>query len=215
MKIVFATWNPKKIIEIQRMTPEGVEILCLRDIPEAQGVPQAEETGTTFQENADIKAKFWAEKLGMTTIAEDSGIEIEALNGYPGVYTKRCIEKLRPGIELDVDSDNPDELYPTLLEIMAETGNKSTSAKWVSAMALCYFGKTKYHTISVKYSLKGNMCSRAGDRVFGFDQYFKPNGYDKTLSELAPEVKDSIGPRKEAFNRILSEMGKINFEKNS
>ena len=76
-EIVFASWNPKKAAEIQRMAPEDIKIVCLKDIPEAANVPQAEETGTTFLENATIKAKYWAEKLNMGVLAEDSGIVID------------------------------------------------------------------------------------------------------------------------------------------
>lgn len=92
-QIVFASCNPKKTEEMQRMAPDNIKIVCLKDIPEAANLPQAEENGTTFLENATIKAKYWAEKLKMPVIAEDSGIEIDALDGYPGVYTKRCLEK--------------------------------------------------------------------------------------------------------------------------
>ena len=165
-KIVFASWNHKKTAEIQRMTPEGIKFVCLKDIPEAADVPQAEENGTTFKENATIKAKYWAEKLNMPVLAEDSGIEIDALNGYPGVYTKRCIEKLRPGAK--ANTDKPDELYPVLLELMAESGNPSTQAKWVSAMA---FIDSEKEVFATEYLL-GDMCPCAGERVFGFDQYF-------------------------------------------
>ena len=199
-KIVFASWNPKKAAEIQRMTPEGIKFVCLKDMPEAADVPQAEENGTTFKENATIKAKYWAEKLNMPVLAEDSGIEIDALNGYPGVYTKRCIEKLRPGVK--ANTDKPDELYPVLLEFMSESGNPSTQAKWVSAMA--YIDSEK-EVFATEYLL-GDMCPCTGERVFGFDQYFRPTGLNKTLSELSPEEKDSYGPRKRAFESILNQL---------
>ncbi|MBR2786990.1 MAG: non-canonical purine NTP pyrophosphatase [Clostridia bacterium] len=199
-RIVFASWNPKKAAEMQRMAPEGIQVICLKDIPEAVNVPQAEENGTTFKENATIKAKYWVEKLNMPVLAEDSGIEIEALNGYPGVYTKRCIEKLRPGANVNVDK--PEELYPILLELMAESGNASTQAQWVSAMA---FIDSEREVFATEYLL-GDMCPCAGERKFGFDQYFKPAGFDKTLSELDPEEKDNIGPRKRAFERILDQL---------
>lgn len=199
-KIVFASWNPKKAVEIQRMAPEDIKIVCLKDIPEAVNVPQAEENGTTFLENATIKAKYWAEKLNMAVLAEDSGIVIDALDGYPGVYTKRCLEKLCPGANVDVDK--PAELYPILLELMAESGNTDTVAHWVSAMAFIDSERTIY----AEESLYGNMCPCAGEREFGFDQYFKAKGSDKTLSELAPEEKDKIGPRKRVFERILSQL---------
>ena len=200
MKIVFASGNPKKTAEMQRMAPEGIEIVCLKDIPEAANVLQAEENGTTFQENATIKAMYWAEKLNMPVLAEDSGIVIEALDGYPGVYTKRCLEQLCPGANVNVD--RPDELYPILLELMAKSGNANTAAHWISAMA--YIDSDR--TICIEESLDGDMCPCAGEREFGFDQYFKPKGIEKTLSELSAEEKDDIGPRKRAFNRIVSQL---------
>lgn len=199
-KIVFASWNPKKAIEIQRMAPKGIQVVCLKDISEATGVPQVDENGTTFLENATIKAKYWAKKLNMSVLAEDSGIMIDALNGYPGVYTKRCIEQLRPGSNVNVD--NPAELYPILLELMKESGNTSTTAHWVSAMAFIDSERTIY----AEEYLHGDMCSCAGEREFGFDQYFKAQGFDKTLSELSPEEKDKIGPRKRAFESILNQI---------
>ena len=195
--IVFASWNPKKAVEMQRMAPEGVKVVCLKDIPEATNVPQAEENGATFLENATIKAKYWAEKLNMAVIADDSGIVIDALNGYPGVYTKRCLEQLCPGA--NVNADKPAELYPVLLELMAKSGNADTTAHWVSAMAYIESDRTIY----VEESLDGDMCPCAGKREFGFDQYFKAKGFNKTLSELTTDEKDKIGPRKKAFESII------------
>lgn len=198
--IVFASWNPKKAAEMQRMAPEGIKVICLQDIPEADNVPQAEENGSTFLENATIKAKYWAEKLNMAVIAEDSGIVIDALDGYPGVYTKRCLEHLRPGANINVDK--PAELYPVLLELMAESGHADTVVHWVTAMAFIDSDRTIY----VEESLHGDMCPCAGEREFGFDQYFKAKGFEKTLSELTPEEKDKIGPRKRAFESILNQL---------
>lgn len=197
-KIVFASWNQKKAVEIQRMAPKEIKVVCLKDISKAANIPQAEENGTTFLENATIKAKYWAEKLNMPILAEDSGIVIDALNGYPGVYTKRCLEYLCPGANVNVDK--PEELYPILLKLMVESGNADTTAHWVSAMAFIDSDKTIY----AKESVKGDMCKCAGERKFGFDQYFKVKGLEKTLSEITPEEKDKISPRKRAFESILN-----------
>ena len=199
-KIVFASWNSNKAIEMQHMAPKDIQLICLKDIPEAVNIPQADETGTTFLENAIIKAKYFAEKLNMPVLAEDSGIEIEALNGYPGVYTKRCIEKLCPGT--NINEDNPNELYPVLLELIKNSENTTTQAQWISAMAFIDSEKE----IFVTESLIGNMCSCAGEREFGFDQYFKPIGINKTLSELGVEGKNKISPRKKAFESILAQI---------
>lgn len=199
-EIVFASFNSKKAEEIQRMAKDQVKVICLKDIKEAQNIDQAEETGNTFKENAIIKAKYWAEKLNKPVIAEDSGISIDALDGYPGVFTKRCIEKLCPGANVNVD--NPDELYPSLLKLMKESGNESTNAYWSSAIAFVCGEKE----VVVEESISGDMCAKAGNREFGFDQYFKPTGLNKTLSELEPQEKDKIGPRRKAFEEILKQI---------
>ena len=198
MKVVLATKNPKKVIELQRMAPESIQILCLSDIEEAKNIPQAEEKGETFVENARIKAEYWAEKLQMPAIGEDSGIEIDALSGAPGVYTKRCMEQFCPGEDINVD--NPAELYPKILEVMEKSGNSSKKAHWVSAIVLVFPGGKVYEAV---YSLDGEMCNCAGEREFGFDQYFKPEGFKETLSQMNPTQKDEIGPRRKAFMKVL------------
>lgn len=199
-KIVFASMNPKKVAEIQRMAPPHIKIICLKEIPEAIGIPQAEENGKTFIENATIKAKYWAKKIKMPVLAEDSGIEILALNGYPGVYTKRCIEQLCPSAS--INEDNPSELYPLLLKLMANSNNPSTEAKWVSSMA---YIDAEENLFANEFIL-GDMCECTGEREFGFDQYFKPINSNKTLSEMTPEEKDSIGPRLKTFKKIFNKI---------
>ena len=198
MKVVLATKNPKKVIELQRMAPKSIRILCLADVPEAKDIPQAEENGNTFVENARIKAKYWAEKLQMPAIGEDSGIKIDALSGAPGVYTKRCMETFCPGEDINVD--NPGELYPKILELMKESGNSSKKAQWVSAIVLAF---PDGNTVEAEYALSGEMCNCAGEKEFGFDQYFKPDGFEETLSQLEPMKKDEIGPRRRAFMQVL------------
>ena len=106
MKIVLASKNQKKVRELQKIAQEiaskdkDIEVICLSDIPEIDGYPQAEENGATFLQNARIKAEYWAEILDMPALGEDSGIEIDALGGAPGVYTKRSIAILCPGEKL-------------------------------------------------------------------------------------------------------------------
>lgn len=201
-QIVFASKNPKKVEEIKRMASGvgNLEILSLSEIDEVSEIPQVEETGNAFFENAIIKATYWANKLNMPVIAEDSGLEIEALNGYPGVHTKRCIKQLVP--EADINVDKPGELYPILLKLMSESGNPSTKANWVCAMALV----DSKNTTSYQTFVPGNMCPCAGEAEFGFDQYFKVDGYSNTLAELSPRKKDEIGPRKKCFQVILSQI---------
>ena len=84
---------------------------------------------------------------------------------------------------------------------MEKSGNKSKKAKWISAIVLA-IPKTE-DTIEAINSLEGEMCECMGEKEFGFDQYFKPNGQNKTLSQMEPNEKDEIGPRKKSFNEIL------------
>ena len=206
MKIVLASKNPKKAEEMQRMADELLEgsitVVSLSDIPEAKGVEQAEENGSTFLENAKIKAEYWAKKLQMPALAEDSGIEIDALDGAPGVYTKRAIAKFCPNDDINID--RPSEFYPKLLQIMSETGNPSKKANWVSAMVLAFHNEGA--NIEAQNTIYGEMCECTGTREFGFDQYFRPDGFTKTLSEMQPQEKDSIGPRRKSLKDILTKI---------
>lgn len=203
MEIVLATKNPKKAEELQRIADSllqgNVTIVSLSSIPKAERIPQAEENGKTFVENARKKAEYWANILQMPVVAEDSGIEIDALNGAPGVYTKRCMAELCPGEDINVDK--PSELYPKLLKLMSESGKSTKQAYWVSAVVLAYPNSLIIEAVN---KLKGEMCECAGEREFGFDQYFKPEGQSKTLAEMTSEQKDAIGPRRESFVKILS-----------
>lgn len=206
MKIVFASMNKKKTEELQQMaklvSSKNIEIVCLRDIPEAEGIEQAEENGATFLENAKIKAMYWAKKLNMPALGEDSGIEIDALNGAPGVYTKRSMAILCPGEDINVDK--PNELYPKFLDLMNKSGNTSKTAHWVSSMVLVIPDENK--VIEAINTLDGQMCECSGEREFGFDQYFRPDGYDKTLSEMDINEKNSIGPRQKSFKEVISKI---------
>lgn len=87
---------------------------------------------------------------------------------------------------------------------MKKSGNKSKKAKWISAIVLA-MPKTE-HTIESTNSLEGEMCECRGEIEFGFDQYFKPSGQNKTLSEMSKNEKDEIGPRKKSFNEILKKL---------
>ena len=202
MKLVIATLNKKKAEEIQRIANKiggrKIEALCLSDIPEVQGVPQAEENGKTFLENARKKATYWEKILNMPVLAEDSGLEIDALDGAPGVYTKRCMATLCPGEDINVDK--PGELYPKLLTLMSESGKSTRIAYWVSTVSLVF---PETYPIDIQCKTRGKMCECAGEREFGFDQYFKPDGQSKTLAEMTPEEKDLIGPRLKAIKQVF------------
>ena len=206
MKIVLASKNQKKVRELQQIakeiTSKDIEVICLSDIPEIDGYPQAEENGATFLQNARIKAEYWAEILDMPALGEDSGIEIDALGGAPGVYTKRSIAIRCPGEK--IDEDKPEELYPKFLELMKKSKNPSKKAHWVSSMVLVMPDTMK--RISAINTLTGEMCECKGERQFGFDQYFKPENSTKTLAEMTIEEKNAIGPRKKSFEEILSKI---------
>ena len=206
-KIVLASKNPKKAVEVERIIKsfgiQNVKVFALSEIPEAEGIAQAEESGTTFIENARIKANYWSKKLNMPALGEDSGLEIDALDGAPGVYTKRAVAQFCP--DANVDEDKPEELYPNLLIAMQKTGNPSKKAGWVSAIVLA-FPNNERPLIEAQNTLYGEMCECAGEKEFGFDQYFIPIGKTETLSQMLPQEKDDIGPRKKSLKEIFNKI---------
>ena len=189
-KIVFASWNSKKAAEIQRMTPEGIKFVCLKDIPEAADIPQAEENGTTFEENALIKAKAVMEVTGQLTLADDSGLEIDALNGEPGIYSSRYL-----GEDTSYVKKNS-----VILERLKDVPEEKRSARFVCAVAAAFpDGQTKV----IRGTMEGIIGYEIkGENGFGYDPIFYLPQYGKYSAELSSDEKNAISHRGEALRRI-------------
>jgi len=177
-KIIVATSNEHKLKEIKEIFHE-FDIVCLKDYS-----PPIE-TGNTFCENALIKAKSIAH-LGEIVLADDSGLEVQALMGLPGIYSSRY------------SGGNDFENNKKLLEELKYIGNRK--ARFVCCMVAIINNKK---IISAEGILEGNISFELkGENGFGYDPLFIPVGFNKTLAELGSEIKNKISHRKKALENI-------------
>ena len=186
MKLIAATNNAHKLIEFKRiLEPLGFTVLSQK---EAGIHVEAEETGTTFEENAYLKAKAVYDASGLATVADDSGIAVDALNGAPGVYSARYGG---PGLN-DVDR------YEKLLHEMDGVPDEKRTARFVCAISLILssdqvFGFTGVCEGKIGYEPRG-------ENGFGYDPIFMVG--DKSTAELLPEEKDKISHRGQALRKM-------------
>ena len=185
MTLVFATHNAHKLKEIQALLPTTIKLLSLTDINCNEDIP---ETATTIEGNALLKAQYINEKYGYDVFADDTGLEVVALNGAPGVYSARYA-----GAQKN-DADN----VALLLQQME--GNPERKAQFRTVIALC-LGKETYTFEGIA---KGSICQvPIGNKGFGYDPIFVPEGYPQTFAQLSQEEKNSISHRGRAFEKLL------------
>lgn len=199
MELLVATQNQGKVKEYQRLLSDvSVEIIGLHDV--GLGDLDVEETGTTFEENALLKAKVYAEASGKIALADDSGLVVDALDGRPGVYSARYG---RP--ELD---DAGRRAY--LLEEMHTIPMADRTARFRCVIAV-YDPESK-QSYTVDGACEGVILTeeRNAGKGFGYDALFKPIGYDKTFAELEPEEKNSISHRGQAAKKLPEILVKLN-----
>ncbi|MDR1517770.1 MAG: non-canonical purine NTP diphosphatase [Dysgonamonadaceae bacterium] len=183
-KIVFATNNAHKLKEIRGIAKGKLEVLSLSDIGSHDEI---EENGSTLEENALIKARFIKDKYGYDCFADDTGLEVEALNNAPGIYSARYAgEHCSP-------QDNVEKLIGEM------KGKSNRKARFRTAIALLYAGG--------QHLFEGEITGRIieetrGSAGFGYDPLFQPDGYDKTFAELGEELKNKISHRAIAMNKL-------------
>ena len=190
MKIVFATSNPHKLQELQKIT-EAFGVKDIEFILPPQGFDPIE-NGTTFEENSLIKAKEANRLTGLTALADDSGLCVEALDGMPGIYSARY-------------ADTPQARIDKLLNALE--GKENRRAKFVCAMTLV--GENGEVLYSVKGECLGEIShSQAGTGGFGYDPIFLVDGKGgKTMAELSAEEKNSVSHRGQALRQVLKFCG--------
>ncbi len=186
-RLILATRNEGKVKELKEMLAGlPLEIRSLRDYP---GLPEVEESGTTFVQNAVIKAETISEMTGEMVLADDSGLEVDLLGGKPGVYSARFAG----------ESATDEENNRKLLELMKDAPAHKRGARFVCVIALAVPGK---ETITVEGSCRGILArSPRGTLGFGYDPLFIYEEEGKTFSELDPETKNRISHRGQAFRR--------------
>lgn len=180
--LLFATSNPGKINELLALfSHDQVEIKTLRDLETT--IPEPEETGTTFEENAILKARYYAKQSGLPTLADDSGLEVDALEKRPGVYSARYIE--------GSDADRSNKILQEL------DGVTSRQARFVCVLA---FVPTSGEPSTFRGSCEGSIgFSIQGTQGFGYDPIFIPDGYTQSFGELGSEVKNTLSHRHKAM----------------
>lgn len=193
MKIVLATGNPGKVRELSRLLAgTGIEVFP----QSAFGVPDADETGLSFVENAILKARNAATHTGLPAMADDSGIEVDALNGAPGIYSARYA-----GPECDDDANNR-----KLLEALKDIPAEQRGARFHCVIAFLRHGEDPA-PILTEGTLEGRVAfAPRGEGGFGYDVIFELPERGVTTAELDPEEKNRISHRGQALSRMIARL---------
>jgi XTP/dITP diphosphohydrolase len=190
-KIVLATANTHKVIEFQRILNELLPDLELVAANQFPGVPEIEETGSTFAENALIKARAINEFTNLPALADDSGLVVEALNGAPGIFSARYA---------GINADDKANVMKLLNEIKG-LDQSLLSAKFECSIALV--DKSQDLELLVDGQMPGQVIKEVrGENGFGYDPIFVPQGLTKTSSQLSDSEKDKISHRGIALRKI-------------
>ncbi|MBW4360027.1 non-canonical purine NTP diphosphatase [Flavobacterium taihuense] len=191
MKIVFATNNKNKIKEIQSLLPQSIEIISLQSIGCYEEIP---ETADTIEGNAIMKANYVTEKYGYDCFADDTGLEVESLNGEPGVFSARYAGEQKS------TEDNMDKLLLNL------ENSANRNAQFKTVITLNLKGKQYLFTGIARgeITLKKN-----GNQGFGYDPIFRPEGYQETFAQLSLETKNTISHRGKATRELIDFLDQI------
>jgi XTP/dITP diphosphohydrolase len=185
MQLVFATNNVNKLLEVQSLIPNHIKLLSLKDINCDEDIP---ETQPTIEGNAKQKAEYIKTNYGYDCFADDTGLEVEALNGEPGVYSARYAGPQRNA------NDNMDKLLSQLKQ------KNNRSAQFKTVVALHLNGQLKTFTGICKGKI---VREKRGAKGFGYDPIFKAEGYDKTFAEISLDEKNKIGHRGKAVTQLI------------
>ena len=202
MKIVFATNNKHKLEEIRSILGESIEVLSLKDIGCDVDIP---ETGTTLEENALQKAQYIYDNYHLSVFADDTGLEVDALNGAPGVYSARYASMASNSSSTSHDSEAN---MARLLKELGENNNRHARFRTVIALIqkkdVCPCGCTSIKEIhKFEGIVEGEIIrERRGGEGFGYDPIFQPEGYDKTFAELGMDIKNHISHRARAVAKL-------------
>jgi XTP/dITP diphosphohydrolase len=185
MKLVFATNNPNKLSELQALVPQGIEILSLKEINCNEELP---ETNPTLEGNALQKAQYVYQNYGFNCFADDTGLEIDALGGAPGVYSARYAGE---------DCNAEDNMKKVLTKLENEDNR---NAKFRTVIALIIKGKESLF----EGECNGKITkTKSGAEGFGYDPIFTPKGYEITFAEMTKNEKGAISHRGKAVEKLV------------
>ncbi len=228
MKIVFATNNKHKLDEVRSILGETVEVLSLADIGCTADIP---ETGQTLEENARQKAEYVYERYGLSVFADDTGLEVDALGGAPGIYSARyaAMEEVKKSLsdadQTPIDAPQSHDSNANMNRLMRELGeNNNRKARFRTVIALYERvesvgstdsfenigknGKAENYLPKPNISffegvVEGEIISeKRGCEGFGYDPIFQPDGYDLTFAELGNDIKNTISHRARATQKF-------------
>ncbi|WP_405566073.1 non-canonical purine NTP diphosphatase [Polaribacter sp. Asnod6-C07] len=186
MKLVFATNNLNKLAEVQKMLPTSIDLLSLKDI---NCFDEIDETEATLEGNAKLKADYITHKFGYNCFADDTGLEVESLGGKPGVYSARFAGE-------PANSEN--NMQKLLSELQAKENKK---AQFRTAVAL-NLDDEKFLFEGI---CKGDILTeKQGEKGFGYDPIFKPEGYKLSFAEMSSEEKNKISHRGIAIQKLVA-----------
>ena len=204
MKIVFATNNEHKLSEIRAILGPSFDVVSLADIGCHEDIP---ETGQTLEENALMKAEYVYNKYHLSCFADDTGLEVEALNGAPGVYSARYAA-IVPAGEPAGPSHDSEANMARLLRELANNNNRKARFRTVIALIekkdVCPCGCTNIKVVHKFEGIVNGEITRekSGAEGFGYDPIFRPDGYDKTFAELGLDIKNQISHRARATQKL-------------
>ncbi|WP_416900871.1 RdgB/HAM1 family non-canonical purine NTP pyrophosphatase [Micromonospora echinospora] len=198
-KVLLATRNQKKLVELQRILDGalGAHRIALLGLDDVEDYPELPETGLTFGENALIKAREGCRRTGLPTIADDSGIAVDALNGMPGVFSARWAGR---------HGDDQANLQ-LVLDQIADLPDEHRGAAFVCTVALVLPGG-KEHLVDGRQAGRLLRAPR-GEGGFGYDPIFLGDGQSRTNAELTPEEKDAVSHRGKALRDLAKLVAKV------
>lgn len=191
MKLVFATNNQHKLDELQTILSNNIQLVSLKDINVTEDIPETQET---LEGNASQKAHYIYEKFGLNCFADDTGLEINALNGAPGVYSARYAGPQREAL------DNMKKVLKEMHEI------NERSARFRTVISLIIDGKEAQFEGIVDGEITKE---RSGAEGFGYDPIFKPTGYQQTFAEMDINEKNKISHRARAVQKLVEYLNKL------
>jgi XTP/dITP diphosphohydrolase len=185
MKLIFASRNENKFLEIEKIIPKNIQLGNLNELNFYDEIPENEET---IEGNATFKAEFIHSKFGVNVFADDTGLEVEVLNGKPGVHSARFA-----GIEC-----NSNKNINKLLELLKNKKNRKARFKTIIVLIF------KQQIYQFEGIVNGEILyKRKGKNGFGYDSIFKPKGFDKSFAELSIEIKNKISHRAIAMSKLI------------
>ncbi len=187
-KLLLASNNPGKIREItDLLTPHDIKIISVTDL----NIEEPEETGLTFIDNAKLKAEYYGQLQNIPALSDDSGLSIEALDGFPGIFSARFAGPNKSFVDA----------FKLIEQKLLDKNLTTSPAFFTCALALWW---PDGHFEIFEEKLHGNLTFHASHEPgFGYNPIFIPNGYDKTMAQISHEEKNQMSHRAKAFNKMV------------